>query len=336
MRRTAGDSGAARGISSKGSGGRDQPNRHPDASKPDRTIPKSSDKAVAPSQPVDASSEPGLAPGFYIVATPIGNLDDITLRSLAVLRSADRIFCEDTRVTRKLLTRYGIAKRLETYHDHNAEEVRPVILEALHQGTRVALISDAGTPLISDPGFRLVRAALAEGLPVTAVPGPSAAVTALILSGLPPDAFLFAGFLPPRQATRRRALERWAAVDATLVFFESTRRLAESLADMAEIFGNRPAAVARELTKLHEEVRRGWLADLAEYYRKAGPPRGETVVVVGPPERGEPDRAEVDALMRSALAELGLRDAVAKLAIETGLPRNELYRRALTIREGSR
>jgi 16S rRNA (cytidine1402-2'-O)-methyltransferase len=336
VRRTAGESGATRVISSKRSGGRDQPNRHPDASKPDREPSGPSDTAVAPSSPADASSEPGLAPGFYIVATPIGNLDDITLRALAVLRSADRIFCEDTRVTRKLLARYGIVKRLDTYHDHNAEEMRPVILEALHQGARVALISDAGTPLVSDPGYKLVRAAIAENLPVTALPGPSAAVAALILSGLPPDAFLFAGFLPPRQAARRRALERWAAVDATLVFFESTRRLAESLADMTEVFGNRPAAVARELTKLYEEVRRGRLAELADHYRKAGPPRGETVVAVGPPERGEPDSAELDGLMRSALAELGLRDAVAKLAIETGLPRNELYRRALAIREGSR
>jgi 16S rRNA (cytidine1402-2'-O)-methyltransferase len=281
--------------------------------------------------PADASSESALAPGLYLVATPIGNLNDITLRALAVLRSADRIFCEDTRVSKKLLARYGIAKTLETYHDHNAEEVRPVILEALRRGARVALMSDAGTPLVSDPGFRLVRAALSEGLPVTAAPGASAAVTALILSGLPPDAFLFAGFLPARQAMRRRALERWAAVDATLLFFESARRLAESLEDMTVVFGDRPAAIARELTKLHEEIRRGRLAELAGHYRKVGPPKGETVVIVGQPERGEPDLAEVDARMRSALGELSVRDAVAKLAQETGLPRNELYRRALAI-----
>ncbi len=326
-------------ISSNRRGGRDQRNRHLDASKPERAPPGSLDeaaRALPPADASDASLEPDLAPGLYLVATPIGNLSDITLRALTVLRSADRIFCEDTRVTRKLLARYGIAKPLETYHDHNAEAVRPIILTALHEGARVALLSDAGTPLVSDPGFRLVRAALAEGLPVTAAPGPSAVMTALILSGLPPDAFLFAGFLPPRQAARRRALGRWAAVDATLVFFESSRRLAELLEDMTVVFGNRRAAVARELTKLHEEVRRGRLAELAENYRIAGPPRGETVVVIGQPERGEPDLAEVDARMRSALGELGIRDAAATLAHETGLPRNELYRRALAIRQGKR
>jgi 16S rRNA (cytidine1402-2'-O)-methyltransferase len=179
-----------------------------------------------------------------------------------------------------------------------------------------------------------VRAALAEDLPVIAIPGPTASVTALILSGLSPAAFLFAGFLPPRQAARRRALERWAAVDATLVFYESTPRLAESLADMAEVLGNREAAVARELTKLHEEVRRGRLADLAAHYRLAGPPRGEAVVVVSGPERGELDPAEVDERLRTAVAELGVREAAAKLAAETGLPRGELYRRALAMRDG--
>lgn len=268
-----------------------------------------------------------------MVATPIGNLADISLRALSVLHDADRIFCEDTRVTGKLMLRYGISTSLGAYHDHNAEEMRPVILAALRRGERVALVSDAGTPLVSDPGYKLVRAALAEDLPITAIPGPTAAVTALILSGLPPDAFLFAGFLPPRQAARRRALARWATVEATLLFYESTQRLAESLADMAEVLGNRTAAVARELTKLHEGVRRGRLADLAAHYRLAGPPRGEAVVVVGPPERREPDQAEVDERLRTALAELGVREAAAKLAAETGLSRGELYRRALALRD---
>jgi 16S rRNA (cytidine1402-2'-O)-methyltransferase len=266
------------------------------------------------------------------VATPIGNLADITLRALALLRGVDRIWCEDSRITRKLLARYGISTPLEVYHDHNAEQARPAIIAALHRGEKVALVSDAGTPLVSDPGFKLVRKAIAENLPVTAAPGPSAAVTALILSGLPPDAFLFAGFPPPRRAARRRALERWAAVEATLVFFESTPRLADCLADMAGVFGDRTAAVARELTKLHEEMRRGRLVDLADHYRGTGPPRGEAVVVVGPPEPREPDRAEIDQRLRTALAELGVRDAAAKLAAETGLPRGELYRRALAIR----
>ena len=274
-----------------------------------------------------------LMPGLYLVATPIGNLGDISLRALAVLNGADRIFCEDTRVTGKLLTRYGISTSLGAYHDYNAEQVRPAVLTALRRGERVALVSDAGTPLVSDPGYKLVRAALAKDLPVTAIPGPNAAVTALILSGLSPDAFLFAGFLPPRKAARRRALARWVAVEATLVFYESTLRLAESLADMAEVLGDREAAVARELTKLHEEVRRGRLADLVAHYRLAGPPRGEAVVVVGEPEHSEPDEAEVDQRLRSALAELGLREATAKVAAETGMPRGKLYRRALAMRD---
>jgi 16S rRNA (cytidine1402-2'-O)-methyltransferase len=281
-------------------------------------------------------SQTELAPGLYLVATPIGNLGDITLRALEVLRGADRVLCEDTRVTGKLLARYDISASLRPYHDHNAERVRPNVLAALRRGERIALVSDAGTPLVSDPGYKLVRAALADDLPVIAIPGPTAAVTALILSGLSPDAFLFAGFLPPRQAARRRALERWAAVEATLVFYESTPRLAESLAEMAEVLGNRQGAIARELTKLHEEVRRGRLADLAAHYRLAGPPRGEAVVVVGGLEHSEPDEAEIDRRLRAALAELGVREAAAKLAAETGMPRGELYRRALAMRDGEK
>ena len=327
MKRTGRDTGAARATSDREGGGRFEPSRPPTASKPDATV------SVASRPAADIVAEAELAPGLYLVATPIGNLGDITLRALAVLRGVHRIFCEDTRVTGKLLSRYGISTALEAYHDHNAEQVRPVILAALHRGERVALVSDAGTPLVSDPGYRLVRAAIAENLTVTAAPGPSAALTALILSGMPPDAFLFAGFLPPRQAARRRALKRWVPVEATLVVFENTQRLAEALSDMAETFGDRPAAIARELTKLHEEIRRGRLADLADHYRDAGPPRGEAVIVVGPPERIAPDRAEIDGLLRAALAELGVRDAAAKLAAETGLPRGELYRRALAIRD---
>jgi 16S rRNA (cytidine1402-2'-O)-methyltransferase len=277
-----------------------------------------------------------LAPGLYLVATPIGNLADITQRALTVLRGVERIFCEDTRITGKLLTRYGIATRLETYHDHNAEQVRPEVLAALRRGDPVALVCDAGTPLVSDPGYKLVRAAIAADLPVTAVPGPSAVLTALVLSALPPDAFLFAGFLPPRKTPRRRALARWAAVEATLIFYETPPRLAASLADMTEMLGNRAAAVARELTKLHEEVRRGRLADLAEYYQTQGPPRGEAVVVVGPPQPLAPDRSEIDRRLRPALAGLGVRDAAAKIAAETGLPRADLYGRALALRDEER
>ena len=334
MRRTAKATGAARADSKRRGGRTRHPNRRPDASKPDPSAP-APDAAVG-LQPAVALPQTELAPGLYIVATPIGNLGDITLRALTVLHGADRIFCEDTRVTGKLLARYGISKSLAAYHDHNAEQVRPIVLTALRCGERVALVSDAGTPLVSDPGYKLVRGALAEDLPVTALPGPNAAVTALILSGLSPDAFLFAGFLPPRRAARRRALTRWVVVEATLVFYESTPRLAESLADMAEVLGNREAAVARELTKLHEEVRRGRLTGLAAHYRLAGPPRGEAVVVVGPPEHQEPDQAEVDERLRAALTELGVREAAAKLAAETGMPRGELYRRALAMRDGKK
>ncbi|HUC70128.1 MAG TPA: 16S rRNA (cytidine(1402)-2'-O)-methyltransferase [Stellaceae bacterium] len=277
------------------------------------------------------------APGLHLVATPIGNLGDISLRALAVLRGADRIYCEDTRITARLLARYGIKTRLESYHDHNAEAARPAILAGLARGERVALVSDAGTPLVSDPGYKLVRAAIAEGLPVTAAPGASAVLTALLLSGLPPDRFLFAGFLPRHQAARRQTLTGWASLDATLIFYESPPRLAAALADMAEILGPRSATVARELTKLHEEVRRGALAELASHYRNAGPPRGETVVVIGPPEpRSPPDADEIDRRLRAAVAELGVRDAAAKLAAETGVPRSALYRRALAIREDNR
>ncbi len=276
-----------------------------------------------------------LAPGLHLVATPIGNLGDITLRALWVLRGVDRILCEDTRVTARLLARYGIDHPLDPYHDHNADRVRPAILAALRRGERLALVSDAGTPLISDPGFKLVRDALAENLPVTAAPGPSAALTALILSGLPPDVFLFAGFLPSRPSARRRALANWPDLAATLIFFEGPSRLAAALADMALILGERSAAVARELTKRHEEIRRGRLGALAEHYRSAGAPRGESVIVVGPPEMAVPATAsDVDSRLRALLAGHSLRDAVAQLAAETGIARRTLYERALALQQG--
>jgi len=273
-----------------------------------------------------------LAPGLHLVATPIGNLGDITLRALWVLRNVDRILCEDTRVTARLLLRYGIDKPLDPYHDHNADRVRPAILEALRRGDKLALVSDAGTPLVSDPGFKLVRAAFAENLPVTAAPGPSAALAALILSGLPPEMFLFGGFLPPRSAARRRALANLPQLAATLIFFEGPSRLAASLADMADILGDRNAAIARELTKRHEDIRRGRLGELAAHYRGAGPPRGEVVIVVGPPEPAAPvAEPDVDIRLRALLAGHTLRDAVARLAAETGIPRRTIYERALAL-----
>jgi 16S rRNA (cytidine1402-2'-O)-methyltransferase len=276
-----------------------------------------------------------LAAGLHLVATPIGNLGDMTLRGLWVLRNVDRILCEDTRVTARLLSRFGIETPLDPYHDHNADRVRPAVLEALRRGEKLALVSDAGTPLVSDPGFKLVRAALAEELPVTAAPGPSAALTALILSGLAPDVFLFAGFLPPRSAARRRALQQWTSLAATLVFFEGPSRLAATLADMAEVLGPRDAAVARELTKRHEEVRRGRLPELAAHYQAAGPPRGEAAIVVGPPEPAAPAEADIDARLGQLLEAHSLRDAVARLASETGLARRAVYDRALALQRKS-
>jgi 16S rRNA (cytidine1402-2'-O)-methyltransferase len=273
-----------------------------------------------------------VAPGLAIVATPIGNMLDITLRALATLRAADVIACEDTRVTQKLLTRHGIARPLVAYHDHNAERMRPLLLDRLRRGELVALVSDAGTPLVSDPGFKLVQAALAAGLPVTTLPGASAPLAALVLSGLPSDRFLFAGFLPPKSGARRTALAELAAVPATLVFFESAPRLGAALTDMAAVLGSRPAAVARELTKLFEDVRRGDLAELAAHYRDAGKPRGELVVVVGPaPEAAGPSAAALDEQLKAALAQMSVRDASEAVAVATGRKRRDVYRRALLL-----
>ncbi|MGH6976545.1 MAG: 16S rRNA (cytidine(1402)-2'-O)-methyltransferase [Stellaceae bacterium] len=280
----------------------------------------------------DAASK--LAPGLYLVATPIGNLADVTLRALDVLHGADAVLCEDTRVTAKLLARYGIAAATNPYHDHNAERVRPVVLARLKAGAALALVSDAGTPLVSDPGYKLVRAALAEGIAVTVVPGASATLTALLGSGLPPDRFLFVGFLPPKAAGRRGALDEIKDVAATLVFFESAPRLAESLADMAAVLGPRPAAVARELTKLHEEVRRGDLAALAEHYRTAGPPKGELVLVVGPPPPAAASESDVDRALGVALAHKSLREAVEDVVAATGARRRQVYARALALKGG--
>jgi len=330
VRRTGGDTSATKATSGGGCGG-GEPSGGLPASKPDWPGPASGADRTAGGNTADS-----LAPGLHLVSTPIGNLGDITLRALAVLRSADRIYCEDTRVTARLLNHYGIHTPLESYHDHNGARVRPAVLAALRHGERVALVSDAGTPLISDPGYKLVRAALAEGLAVTAAPGASAAVTALVLSGLPPQAFLFTGFLPRQRSARRRALMQWTALKTSLVCYEAAPRLAATLADMAEILGPREAAVTRELTKLHEEVRRGPLAELAAHYSANGPPRGETVIVVGPPEATLPDSEDVDRRLRAALAEFGVREAATRLAAETGLGRAELYRRALAIRDGER
>ena len=276
-----------------------------------------------------------IPPGLLLVATPIGNLADLSLRALDALRRADLVLCEDTRMTARLLTHHGIAARTSPLHDHNEEGRVPALLDMLRGGSRVALVSDAGTPLVSDPGFRLVRAAVAAGVPVSAVPGPNAAVTALVLSGLPPQPFLFLGFPPPRTAARLaafgrlRAAER-AGLSATLLWHEAPHRLAESLADLAAQFGDRPAAVARELTKRFEEVRRGPLPELAAHYA-AAPARGEITVVVGPAPEDAADAADLDEQLRRALAQNSLKDAAALVATATGLPRKTIYARALAL-----
>jgi 16S rRNA (cytidine1402-2'-O)-methyltransferase len=281
-----------------------------------------------------AQAEPPLSAGLYLVATPIGNAADITLRALGTLRRVGAIACEDTRTTAKLLAIHGISRPLLSYHEHNATVAGPAILARLLGGEAVALVSDAGTPLVSDPGYRLVRACVDVGLPVVPVPGPSAILAALSVSGLPTDRFLFAGFPPPRQTARRRFLEGLASVDATLVLLESPQRLAASLADMADVLGARDAAVCRELTKLFEEIRRAPLPALARHYEEAGAPKGEVTLVISPPAPAEAlVDAEVDALLAEAL-EAGetVRTAAERIADASGRPRREVYARALARR----
>lgn len=281
--------------------------------------------------PFGISMEAGRAPpGLYIVATPIGNLGDITLRALETLAGADVIACEDTRVTRKLIDRYGIATPLTAYHEHNAAEARPKLLSRLAGGQTVALVSDAGTPLISDPGFKLVRAAREAGHHVSVLPGASAVLAALAVGGLPTDRFFFEGFLPPKQAARQKRITALASIQATLVLFEAGPRLASTLADLAGILGPRAAAVCRELTKLHEEVRYENLDVLARLYADGAEARGELVVLVASP--AEEQRADdIDALLRRALSRVSVKDAVGEVAVATGRPRREIYQRALAL-----
>jgi 16S rRNA (cytidine1402-2'-O)-methyltransferase len=282
-----------------------------------------------------AITAPALAAGLHLVSTPIGNLRDITLRALEALAAADLIACEDTRVTHRLLDHYGIKTPLTPYHEHNAAQARPKLLARLADGAAIALVSDAGTPLVSDPGFKLVRAAHEAGHAVTALPGPSAVLAALSVCGLPSDRFFFEGFLPAKEGQRRSRIAELARIPATLVLFETGPRLAAALADLAAGLGARDAAVCRELTKLYEEVRRSDLAALARDYAEAGEPRGEIVVVVAPPtaEACMVD-ADVDRLLRQALGRLSVKEAVAEIAGVTGRPRRDVYQRALAIAKG--
>ncbi|HEX4181550.1 MAG TPA: 16S rRNA (cytidine(1402)-2'-O)-methyltransferase, partial [Caulobacteraceae bacterium] len=262
---------------------------------------------------------------------PIGNLRDITLRALDVLAGADLILAEDTRVSAKLLNAYGLKRPLERYDEHAAERIRPRVLQALAEGRRIALVSDAGTPLISDPGYRLVREAAAQGAAVIPIPGASATLAALSAAGLPTDRFLFAGFPPPKTLARRALFAELAPIRASLVFFEGASRLGDCLADMAAVFGPREAVVARELTKLYETLSRGLLEALAAD-PKLRAPKGEVVIVVAPGETAPASAEDADAALREALARLGPADAAAEVASALGLSRRELYRRALVLK----
>lgn len=300
----------------------------------------------------DAGSLPAVAallrresappPGLHVVATPIGNLADITLRALAVLSAADLIACEDTRVTRKLAEHFGFRGRLVSYHEHNATARQPQILEALAEGRVVALVSDAGTPLLSDPGYRLVRAAVEAGHPVHAVPGASALLAGLVASGLPSDHVWFEGFLPAKAGPRRERLQAIAALPATSVIYESPRRIAATLTELSGLVAaDRPAVVARELTKRFEEIRRDTVARLAASYAAEATPKGEIVLMIGPAGEAEaaaarPEPGEIDSRLKALAAELGVKEAAGRLAAETGLKRRDLYQRALAFEKGER
>lgn len=296
------------------------------------------DEACAASPDPRQDGQSALPDGLVLVSTPIGNLEDLTPRARDTLRAADVILCEDTRHTAKLLAVIGANVKQLPLHEHNEDAAIPAVLRRLREGARIALVSDAGVPLVSDPGYRLVRAALAEGLPVSALPGANAAVLALVLSGLPPLPFLMQGFPPPRRAARRaafgriRAAER-AGLSATLIWYEAPHRLGETLADMEAAFGPRQAAVARELTKQFEEVRRGPLTELAVYYATHAA-RGEVTIVVGPPEQD--DHEDLDGRLCAALAGNSVKDAAALVAAATGLPRKLVYARALELAASER
>ncbi|MFV0643457.1 MAG: 16S rRNA (cytidine(1402)-2'-O)-methyltransferase [Sphingomonadaceae bacterium] len=278
----------------------------------------------------DSESSIRIRPGLYIVATPIGNLGDITLRSIDILRNCDGVACEDTRVTGKLLHHLGIKQRLLRYDDHASEQARGRLLDMMETGA-IALVSDAGTPLISDPGYRLVKEARSRNIPVTSLPGPCAAITGLTMSGLPNDRFLFAGFIPAKDKARADFLSGLATLDATLIFYETGPRLARTLGAMAQIYGSRELAVARELTKMHEECRTGTATELLEYY-SAHEPRGEIVLLAGPPAATQFSGEDADALLVTALKTAKPSQAASEIARKTGLDRKMLYARALELR----
>src|ERR1700710_755021 len=279
---------------------------------------------------------PKAVPGLHLVSTPIGNLGDITLRALETLAGVDIVACEDTRITRRLTERYGISAVLKPYHEHNAALARPKILQRLAQGASIALVSDAGTPLISDPGFKLVREVCASGFAVIALPGPSSVLSALAVAALPTDRFFFEGFLPPKQVARRARLAELARIDATLVMFESGNRVQDTLADLALVMGTRDAAICREMTKMHEEIRRAPVSELAAAADTLET-RGEFVLVIGPPPADAKLMAaqDLDDLLRSSLKRDSVKDAVAHAVELSGRPRREIYARALELAQES-
>jgi 16S rRNA (cytidine1402-2'-O)-methyltransferase len=280
-----------------------------------------------------AEAEP-LDAGLYVVATPIGNLKDVSFRALSVLAASDAVLAEDTRVTKTLLAHYGITTPLVPYHEHSNDAVRDRMVLRVREGQALALVSDAGTPLVSDPGYKLVQAAIEAGLPVTPIPGPSAALTALVVSGLPTDRFFFEGFLPAKAGARRSRLATIGAIPGTLMIFEAPHRLPEMLVDAAEVLGDRPAVVARELTKMFETVRRGTLPELAAQFGEEGPPKGEIVVLIGQAreDAGGPEvDAALDEKLEGALRQHSIKDAAALVADEMGRPKREVYARALAL-----
>lgn len=273
-----------------------------------------------------------LEPGLYLIATPIGNLADITLRALGVLARADIVCCEDTRHSAKLLQHYAIHAVTRAFHEHNEDAGRPRLLKELQDGKRIAVISDAGTPLISDPGFKLVRECAAAGIPVTCIPGPSSVVTALAASGLPCDAFFFSGFLPPKQAARRVRIGELKAIPGTLVLFETPQRVAEALIDLADVLGVRDAVVAREMTKLHEEFARGTLAELAASF-SARDIKGEVVLLIAAAKDAEILDRDVEAALDAALTSMSLKDAAKAVADALGVPKSRVYNLGLKLKQ---
>ena len=303
---------------------------------PSSSAPEGGDASRFTGEPKSATeaAQP-LESGLYIVATPIGNLRDITLRAIDTLQAADEVLAEDTRVARRLLDAHGIRAKLSPYHDHNGAKRRPEILDKLARGDAIALISDAGTPLVSDPGWKLSRDALDQGYRVFPIPGASALLAGLVASGVPSDRFMFCGFLPPKSGARRKAAQELSAIPSTLVFYESGPRLADCLADLAaELGADREAAVSRELTKLFEETKRGTLSTLAAFYAEHGPPKGEIVVLVGPPLDEDITEEALDAAIAEALQTQLVKQAAAEIAAQLGLPKRDVYQRALALKDG--